>query len=169
MPLYCFLYIFRMSAEFKRIVFSIVLIATFWIPAKAFYIDFMSINFPTNEYIYEYSENEKSVIQWLLLNAAEGELVMNMGHHYILTASQTLPHNKYLISFPWLLLPLDQTTSEILSDPPPIVIIDHSQIDQFPILNDWPFLAYVYDNYLYVETYDSLSIWVLPERKHVIK
>lgn len=141
----------------------IVSILLFIIPFKSFYVDFLLPSFPSTEYIREYGEDEEKVMRWLNANTFAKERIMNLGHHYITTKTGLLPKNKYVTPFPWLLLPFYESSADIVSDPPRVVIIDNSQIEQFPVLTEWPFLSYVKERYLQETEFGPYEIWV----KHV--
>ena len=133
------------------------------IPLKSFYVDFFMPYFPQTDIIREYGEDEEQTIAWLSAYLPPKEKIMNMGHHYITTTSQLLPHNKYITPFPWLLLPFDTSSREIMTDPPNIVIIDNRQLEQFPVLYEWLFIKNVTETYHNVVSFGTIEIWAHPD------
>lgn len=144
----------------KRYMFIVVALAFFIVPLKVFYVDFFLPFFPTSEFIREYGEDAENVMKWLTNNTYNKERVVNLGHHYITTKTRLLPHNKYMAPFPWLLLPFDQSSDDIMADPPRIVIVDNAHIEQFPILNTWPFLQYVKKHYKHTAAFGTYEIFI---------
>lgn len=143
----------------KRSLLIVIALASIIIPLKVFYVDFLLANFPSTEFINEYGKDAEDVMQWLSNNAYNKERIVNLGDHYITAKTHLLPRNKYLTPFPWLILPFDRSSADIMADPPRIVIVDNAQIEQFPILNTWPFLQYVRKQYKRTAEFGTYEIF----------
>lgn len=126
---------------------------------KSFYIDYLPTDAFNKGFIVDYGEDELKVVSWLEENTIYKEPIMNLGNHYVTTLAKRLPQNKYVYLFPWLVSPFDESTREILNDPPHIVIIDWRTFSDFPVLNKWPFISYVKNNYKSVVRYGTYEIF----------
>lgn len=126
---------------------------------KTFYIDYLPTDAFNKGFILDYGEPELKVVDWLNKNTAYKEKIMNLGHHYITTLAKRLPQNRYVYLFPWLVFPFDESTKEILKNPPHTVIIDWRSFDDFPVLYKWQFVNYVRTNYKLVARYDTYEIF----------
>lgn len=140
-------------------IFLIIGFVAFLIPAKMFYADYVSQNMFSGGFIYDYDENALGVVGWLKKNTAKNERIMNFGDHYFTTLAQRLPKNRYVYLFPWLVYPFDASTKEILANPPRVVIIDARTLEDFPILNNWPFIQYVKSKYTQAARYNTHIIY----------
>lgn len=129
--------------------------------AKSFYIDYVPQNIFQNNYILEYGDNELKVVEWIKKNTGKNEKIMNLGHHYITTLAKRLPANKYVYIFPWLIMPYNVSTREILASHPRVVIIDEQVLIDWPTLNKWRFINYVKVNYKKIISYGTYEIYTL--------
>lgn len=155
-----FALVFTSLTYIKRYLFIIIILVSITVPLKVFYVDFFLAYFPSTEFINEYGKDAEGVMGWLMDNAHAKEKIVNLGEPYITTKSHLLPHNKYLVSFPWLLLPFSKSSSEILAHPPRIIIVDNAQIEQFPILNEWQFLQSVKKRYRRAAKFGTYEIFI---------
>lgn len=126
---------------------------------KSFYIDYLPTDIFNKGFILDYGEPELRTVEWLKKNTAYKEKIMNLGHHYVTTLAERLPQNRYVYLFPWLVFPFDESTKEILKNPPRTVIIDWRSFDDFPVLYEWKFTNYVKANYKSVAKYDTYEIY----------
>jgi len=162
-PLFLWAILWQFRGKKLIIPFLIAGLILFLIPAKTFYLDYLPQNLFQKELIIDYGQNELKVVDWLLENTTAEEKIMNLGHHYITTLAQRLPANKYVYLFPWLVMPYDKSTQEILADPPRVVILDNQTILDFPSLNQWPFLSHLRSDYQVVAAYETYEIFVSKE------
>lgn len=126
---------------------------------KSFYIDYLPTDVFNNGFILDYGDSELKVVNWLEKNTIYKEKIMNLGHHYITTLAKRLPQNRYVYLFPWLVSPFDESTKEILRNPPHTVIIDWRSFNDFPVLYKWQFVKYVKSKYKLVAKYDTYEIF----------
>lgn len=138
------------SKKNSIIMLSIVVSIVSFMPVfKSFYVDYLPQNLFSREYILDYGENELAVVEWLKKNTSEKEEIMNLGNHYITTLANRLPKNRYVYIFPWLIYPYEESTKEILSDPPRIVIMDDRMLeDWFFLEKEWRFIRAVRTTYV---------------------
>ncbi|MDO8658551.1 MAG: glycosyltransferase [Candidatus Levybacteria bacterium] len=109
--------------------------------------------------LFDYTENDLKVAQWLRENTDKDQKIYNMGNSYINFLSQRLPQNRYVFMLPWLVMPFDKSTKDIISNPPEIVINDvYNDID--PMLKSWGFLKYLKENYIKKEQYGNIVIYI---------
>lgn len=128
---------------------------------KSFYVDYLPQNLFNREYILEYGENELAVADWLRKNTSEKEKIMNLGHHYVTTLAKRLPKNRYVYNFPWLIYPYEESSKEILSDPPRIVIIDDRMFEDWPFLEkEWRFIQAVKTTYVKQADIGTYTVYV---------
>lgn len=117
-------------------------------------------SFPDNSLLYDYGQDEKDVVKWLKENTEEGTRIMNMAHHPIFYLSGRLPENKYVYLLPWLVMPYEESTREILDSPPRLIIRDLATERDWPDLKNWKFLVYLEENYEIRQTFNDHVIYV---------
>ncbi len=149
-----------MYRRYKILLFFLVLgLITMLLPMKAFYFDYFPQNLFHREYILDYGEDELKVVEWIKKNTDKNEKIMNLGNHYITTLSERLPKNRYVYIFPWLVMPYDTSTKEILSDPPRIVVLDKQVLEDWPVLKEWGFVRFVKASYRKKTSYGTYEIY----------
>lgn len=149
-------------ASRRNLVNTLILLigfALFFPVAKTFYLDYVPQNIFHNDYILEYGDDELKVVAWIKNNTVKNERIMNLGHHYITTLAERLPKNRYVYIFPWLVMPYEASTKEILSDPPRIVIIDKQVLEDWPVLKEWEYVRFVIANYRKEASYGTYEIY----------
>lgn len=146
----------------KIMLVSIIAGIIFFIPvAKSFYIDYFPQNMFNKDYILDYGEDELRVVEWLKKNTMADEKIMSLGNHYITTLAHRLPKNRYVYIFPWLVYPYEESTIEIVSDPPRIVIMDERLFEDWPFLEkEWRFISIIRKTYLKEATFGTYQIYV---------
>lgn len=127
---------------------------------KSYYFNHFSRNFGDSSLSYDFGESEIEVARWLRENTGSGEKIMNMGNHFIYFLAGRLPANKYVYLLPWLVMPYEDSTNDILRDPPKIVIRDLKAEKDWPDLANWPFLKFLDANYNVRMVSGDLKIYV---------
>lgn len=127
---------------------------------KSYYFYHFPKNFPDSSLSYDFGENEIEVASWLKENTKEEEKIMNMGNHFIYFLSGRLPANKYVYLLPWLVMPYEKSTNDILRDPPKTVIRDLKAEKDWGNLANWQFLKFLDDNYMVRMVSGDLRIYV---------
>lgn len=147
------------------ILFLIVGLLGFLPLAKSFYIDYLPVNLFHKEINFDYGDNEINVAKWIKNNTSKNEKIMNLGNHYIYVLSERLPQNKYVYILPWLVMPYDKSTKEIVSNPPKVVVnVNDLTEGDWLNLKEWPFLDYLKKNYKVVERYGNYEILFLQKK-----
>ncbi|MBI5449576.1 glycosyltransferase family 39 protein [Candidatus Gottesmanbacteria bacterium] len=117
--------------------------------------------FSPNQYLVDYSENELAAARWLRDNTEETEKVFNMANNIIMMRANRLPFNRYVGGMPIDYLPFAQTTAELISKPPKVVVYDRRLIDDWPELSGWGFLDFLRQNYTLQQEFDTIGIYTL--------
>ena len=125
-----------------------------------YYTKLFPQNFPNSSLLYDYGQDEKDVVKWLKKNTQEGTKIMNLAHHPILFLSKRLPANKYVYLLPWLVMPYEESTKEIIRSSPRLVVRDLATERDWPDLENWGFLTYLEENYEIRQTFNDHVIYV---------
>lgn len=141
-------------------VLAVLTVVVFLPAASSFYKDYLPHNLFQPTFIHSYGEQELAVVDWIRQNTTKDERIMNLGNHYITTLAQRLPKNRYVYIFPWLIAPMEESSREILADPPQVVIVDKQVLDDWPTLRSWLFLTTVENSYKEAVSYGTYSIYV---------
>lgn len=146
----------------KFLFLSVIMAGLFFIPLfKGFYIDYLPYNIFHKEYILDYTEDELRVVNWLKKNTQKNEKIMNIGNHYILTLAQRLPANKYVYIFPWLVYPYEESTKEILYNPPRVVILDSRIYEDWPsVEKEWRLISEIRSTYKKEINFGTYNIYI---------
>ncbi len=159
-PIILWAIVFGLTKKWDLIIAISIGIIAFFPAAQSFYVDFVPANIFQKELILDYGNDELSVAIWLKKNTAYQEKIMNLGNSYIDVLAERLPQNRYVYIFPWLVLPYENSTKEILSNPPKVVIIDNNVLEGWPILKEkWRFIYEVKKNYRLNATYGTYEIY----------
>lgn len=140
--------------------FSLILFLAFCGKFLNEYTIFIEQNgFSQKQYIYDYGENEKKVIQWLKSNTKVNEKITVFANEIIYVNAGRLPKHKYIEPFPYIMYPYEKTSKVFIEDPPGIVVYDELLDEDKMSIKNWPFIQYMKSRYEKVIQYDTLSIY----------
>lgn len=117
-----------------------------------------SREFSQRTLLFDYSENDLKVAQWLRENTDKDQKIYNMGNSYINFLSQRLPQNRYVFMLPWLVMPFDKSTRDIIKNPPKIIVSDINN-EKDPALKSWKFLDYMKKQYFVKKQFGDIVIY----------
>lgn len=124
------------------------------------YVSFIEQNgFASKQYLYDYGENEKKVIQWLKSNTKTDQKITVFANEIIYVKSERLPKHKYIEPFPYIMYPFEKTSKIFIEDSPGIVVYDELLEEDEMNIKDWHFIPYMKSHYERVIQYDTLSIY----------
>jgi 4-amino-4-deoxy-L-arabinose transferase-like glycosyltransferase len=108
-----------------------------------------------------YSENEKSVVQWLKNNTNEKEKIFNISNVLIMFYGNRFPQNKYDGSLIFEYCPINIYYETITENPARVVVFDNSIPTDLKNLKNWKYLQFLKEHYALSKVYGQYEIYML--------
>lgn len=108
-----------------------------------------------------YSENEKSIAEWLRNNTKENEKIFNTANNLVLFYSNRLPYNKYDCSMCFGFYPLSQYYETITKNPARVVVYDSNLPKDWELLKNWEYAKFLKKHYTLAKAFGQYEIYIL--------
>jgi len=126
------------------------------------YISFVANNrFMKNQLLTDYTETEYEISRLVKQNSQPTDKILIFANDIIYLFTDRLPATKYIDPFPYLLYPFEQSSKEVLENPPKLFMFDKTLSEYHHDLEDWPFLLAVPKLYHLIKKVDTVSIYKL--------